>query len=112
MAKKVLVEYVDDIDGTPLDADGKTITFAVDGVEYSIDLHSENARAFHRALDHYIEHATRLSSRRETPGVVLSRSQARTRSQAIRQWAATNGHSVPARGRIPGAIEQAYIAAQ
>ena len=65
MAQKVVVELIDDLDGTPIPAGkGETIDFAVDGVSYSIDLGPKNAKAFRKSLDTYIAHATRTGGRR------------------------------------------------
>ena len=44
MARKVVVEMVDDIDGTVFGEDGESIHYAVDGVEYVIDLKDEHAK--------------------------------------------------------------------
>ena len=40
MAKKTVVEWVDDIDGT---AASETVTFTIDGSRYEIDLSEKNA---------------------------------------------------------------------
>ncbi len=44
MAQKVIVELIDDLDGEPIDAGGETISFAVNGVEYTIDLNDAPAQ--------------------------------------------------------------------
>jgi hypothetical protein len=59
VARKVVVELVDDIDGTVFGDEGEKITFAVNGVEYEIDLKAEHAREFRKQIGYYIEHATR-----------------------------------------------------
>jgi hypothetical protein len=59
VARKVVVELVDDIDGTVFGEEGAKITFAVNGVEYEIDLKDEHAREFHKQVGYFIEHATR-----------------------------------------------------
>jgi len=111
MAQKVIVELVDDIDGTLIpDGKGETIEFALDGVGYSIDLGPKNAKAFRKSLDHYVSHATRTGGRRRSsPSAVSRRDPNRTR--AIREWAQTNGYEVSTRGRISAEIEQAYAEA-
>ncbi|WP_415977488.1 histone-like nucleoid-structuring protein Lsr2 [Rhodococcus sp. 077-4] len=121
MAKQVTIQLVDDIDNTVIDDEsGETIEFAVNGVEYSIDLKAKNATEFHKKLDYYIEHATRVGGRKRKPspaaastpstaGVPVKRDPAQTR--AIRQWAADEGHPISDRGRIPADIEEAYNAA-
>ena len=112
MARKVVVERIDDIDGTPIkNGNGETIAFSVDGVDCEIDLKDKNAREFRSILTYYIEHATRVGGRkrRSTPSVETS--QGRKRAKEIREWATTEGYQLSARGRIPAQIEEAYSAA-
>ncbi|WP_032403811.1 histone-like nucleoid-structuring protein Lsr2 [Rhodococcoides fascians] len=121
MAKRVTTQLVDDIDGSVIDDEsGETIEFAVNGVEYVIDLKAKNATEFHRKLDYYIEHSTRVGGRKRKPspagatttvktGTPATRDPAQVR--AIRQWAADEGYEISDRGRIPAAIEEAYNAA-
>ncbi len=49
-----MVEFVDDIDGTPAQ---QTITFALDGVTYEIDLSDRHAKQLRSVLERHIEHA-------------------------------------------------------
>ncbi|MFC8181672.1 Lsr2 family protein [Rhodococcus sp. NPDC057297] len=123
MAKRVFTELVDDIDGSIInDESGETIEFAVSGVEYSIDLKSKNATEFHRKLDYYIEHATRVGGRKrrassaaksstasQSNSAAAKRDPAQTR--AIRQWASDQGYEINDRGRIPADIVDAFDAA-
>lgn len=107
MAKKVVVQFVDDIDDKPITSGGEHITFAVDGVEYEIDLNDKNAREFHRKISYYTEYATKVNRRgRKSPERRTSAGQGNTK--AIREWALANGYEVSARGRIPANIEEAY----
>ncbi|MFE5709086.1 Lsr2 family protein [Rhodococcus koreensis] len=112
MARKIVVEHIDDIDGTPIqNGNGETIAFSVGGVDYEIDLKDENAKEFHSTLTYYIEHATRVGGRkcRSTPEVKSSRG--RKQAKEIREWATTEGYELSPRGRIPAQIEEAYSAA-
>lgn len=122
MAKQVTTQLVDDIDGSVIDDEsGETIEFAVSGVEYVIDMKTKNANEFHRKLDYYIEHATRVGGRkrRPSPSVAASTSATSTaatrrdpaQTRAIRQWAADNDYEISDRGRIPESIVEAYDAA-
>ncbi|WP_072846610.1 histone-like nucleoid-structuring protein Lsr2 [Rhodococcus tukisamuensis] len=110
-ARKTIVQLIDDIDETPIDSGGESITFSVNGVSYAIDLNTKNATEFHRKLDYYIAHATKVSGaknqRKATAGSAASREQ----MKAIRQWAAANGLKVSARGRISAEIQEAFAAA-
>lgn len=114
MAKKTIVQLIDDIDGTVLEpGEGESIEFSIDGKSYSIDLTSKNAKALRSALKPYMDHAsssrsTRRSSRaKKTGGATRSAKEL----QDIRQWARDKGYTVASRGRIKSEILQAYDAA-
>lgn len=115
MAKKIIVELVDDIDGSVIPTGkGEHIEFAVDGVAYEIDLSVKNAKDFRKQLDHYIEHAKKVGrqARRTAPArtsIPAKRDPAQTR--AIREWANNNGYNLGGRGRIPAEVEDAFTAA-
>ncbi|NLE79601.1 MAG: Lsr2 family protein [Rhodococcus sp.] len=114
MARKVIVELVDDLDDTPIaDGEGEHIVFAVNGTEYEIDLNDKNAQESHRKLDYYIEHAAKLGNvkKRGTAAAGPSSRRSSEQTKAIRHWAAANGYEVSSRGRIPAEIEEAFKAA-
>lgn len=120
MARKISVQLVDDIDDTIInDESGETIEFSVSGVDYVIDLQSKNATEFHRKLDYYISHATRVGGRRRkaTAAAPPAGSSVKTttrdpaQTRVIRQWAADLGYDINDRGRIPAGIVEAYDAA-
>ena len=112
MGRKVVVERIDDIDGTPIkNGKGETIPFSVDGVDYEIDLKVKNAREFHKTLDYYIEHATRVGGRKRRSTPAVAPSQGRSQAKEIREWATSQGYELSTRGRIPAEIEEAYNAA-
>jgi hypothetical protein len=107
MAKQIVTEthYTDDLDGST--AVG-TIQFGFEGIDYEIDLSRANTKAFEKAMALYVGHARKVRSTR-------GRSKA-TRSSgrdlaAIRAWASSNGYEVSERGRIAGAVIEAYDAA-
>ncbi|MEV0702657.1 Lsr2 family protein [Saccharopolyspora sp. NPDC050389] len=52
--QRIQVELVDDIDGSPAN---QTVTFALDGVTYEIDLNDEHAQQLRDVLDRYIKAA-------------------------------------------------------
>jgi hypothetical protein len=121
VAKQVTIQLVDDIDGSVIDDDsGETIEFVVNGVEYSIDLKAKNANEFHKRLDYYIEHATRVGGRKRKPSPAAASTPATAgtpakrdpeQTRAIRQWAFDQGYEISERGRIPATVEEAYNAA-
>ncbi|MBY6412886.1 Lsr2 family protein [Rhodococcus sp. BP-252] len=126
MARQLITSLIDDIDGSAIDdGSGESIEFAVNGVEYVIDLKTKNANEFHRKLDYYIEYATRVGGRRRKPSAAGTAPASKTsnkapatstkrdpaQTRAIRQWAADEGYEISERGRIPADIEEAYNAA-
>lgn len=112
MAQKFHIEYVDDIDGTPLGDSGETIEFSIGGKDYTIDLGEENAAAFHAALEPYVTNGSRVTGGRKRSGRrSTSTRTGATDTKKVREWARENGHEVSDRGRIPAEIMEAYVAA-
>jgi hypothetical protein len=112
MAKKVTVTLVDDFDGEG--AADETVEFALDGVNYEIDLTSKNASKLRTDLKQWIEAGRRVGGRRRGRATSSGRGRAsidREQSAAIRDWARRNGHSVSTRGRIPAEVIDAFHAA-
>lgn len=60
MARKTVVELVDDLDGGLAN---ETVRFALDGVDYSIDLSAENATRLREKLAAFVERARRAANR-------------------------------------------------
>lgn len=123
MAQKVTIVLEDDLDGGPAD---ETVVFGIDGTSYEIDLSEDNAARLRDALAEYIGHARRAgrgpvraanasSSRGSRSGGNGGGGSARAdreQTQAIREWARSNGYDVKPRGRVPANIVEAYNAAQ
>ena len=61
MASRTIVFYEDDLDGT--EAAG-TVTFALEGVQYEIDLSSKNADKLRTAMAPYVEAGRRVGGSR------------------------------------------------
>lgn len=110
MAQKVQITLVDDVDQTPAD---ETVTFALDGVTYEIDLNEKHATELREALATWIGHARRSGGRKATTRRRSGGSGGSSSSQAgeIREWARTNGYTVSDRGRIPAEVREAYAKA-
>lgn len=107
MAQKTIVQLTDDIDGTEAT---ETLTFALDGVSYEIDLNDKNAAKLRKSFDSYVGAARRV---RVTGGRSGRRSAARSSdTSAIREWAAAQGLEVSKRGRIAADVRAQYEAAQ
>jgi hypothetical protein len=110
VARKVVVELVDDIDGTVLGEDGESISYAVDGVEYVIDLKDEHAKELRKTFEYYIAHSTRVGGRkhRSDRSAAPAARRPSDETKKIRAWAREQGHELSSRGRIPAEIEQAF----
>jgi hypothetical protein len=110
VAQRVNVVLVDDIDGS--DA-SETVGFALDGVDYEIDLSDKHASDLRDALSLYVGHARRTGGRRK--GGRRSAASSSTSGDAsaadIRAWARENGWDVPERGRVSAEVREAYAAA-
>lgn len=107
MAQKVKVLLIDDLDGS--DAE-ETISFAVDGVSYEIDLNASNAADLREAFARWTGHARKAGGRRTTSRRSSSASSGGD-TGAIREWARSNGYKVSDRGRVSAEIREAYAAA-
>ncbi|MFH7596610.1 Lsr2 family protein [Streptomyces racemochromogenes] len=107
MAQKVQVLLVDDLDGGEAD---ETVTFALDGKTYEIDLTTANAEKLRGLLDPYTKSGRRTGGR-ASAGRAKGRAAASTGSPdtaEIRAWAKAQGLSVNDRGRVPAEIREAY----
>ncbi len=107
MAQTVQIHLEDDLDGGPAD---HTVSFALDGKDYEIDLSDANAEKLREALRPYVA-AGRKTTRSGTrsPGTRATGSNSDTAK--IRAWAKEHGHEVSDRGRIHQHIREAYYAA-
>lgn len=106
MAQKTIVHLIDDVDGGEAD---ETVTFSLDGVEYSIDLSTSNANELRGSLSEFIEAARRTGGKTAAAKAKTGSSASdRAENQAIREWARNAGHQVSERGRIPADIVAQY----
>lgn len=109
MAQRIEVQLTDDIDGTDIPAGrGETITFALDGKAYEIDLTNKNATALRKTLAPYVSAGRPVKSSR---GARVKRTTVGSNSRTIKEWARANGYEVNDRGRIPNDIREAFEAA-
>jgi hypothetical protein len=107
MAQKHIVRLIDDLTG---DDAAETVTFALDGSRYEIDLSADNAAQLRETLGRYIANARRSSRARAGAPRRGTRAD-REQTAAIRDWARNNGHRIGDKGRIPTHIIEAYHAA-
>ncbi|AKT51176.1 histone-like nucleoid-structuring protein Lsr2 [Arsenicicoccus sp. oral taxon 190] len=103
MAQRIQVILEDDIDGG---AAAETVSFALDGVSYEIDLSEDNAAKLRDDLASWVGHARRSGGRRTT-----GRKPAASRGgnlNEVREWGRQNGFQVSDRGRVSAELQQAY----
>ena len=105
MAQKVVVTLFDDIDGSEAT---ETIAFGLDGKSYEIDLSEVNAGELRKALAPYVE----AGRKRSRSGKAYRQTEVAPDPSAVRAWAQANKREVPARGRIPKKVYEAFTAAQ
>lgn len=104
MAQRTILELVDDLDGGKAD---ETVTFALDGVEFEIDLSADNAARLRDIFAEFVGHARRTGGRkaRSTGGVAkVASGNGKPDTQAVREWARSQGETVAERGRVPQAL--------
>lgn len=116
MAQKTIVQLIDDLDESAAE---ETVSFALDGASYEIDLSKQNAEKLRDSLAVYVASARRANrfgaSGANRPASAGRRPRGAARGdreqmQAIREWARKNGHKVGDKGRIPAAVMDAYNA--
>lgn len=111
MARKTLVQLVDDLDGSAIaEGEGRTVTLGWDGASYELDLTTEHVDELAALLEPYVT-AGRKSSRKGPARTSGTKSDPEE-LQRIREWAKSNGHAVSDRGRISATVREAYAAAQ
>lgn len=112
MAQRTMIVLTDDVQGGDAPAT-QTVTFALDGVAYVIDLGDDNAARLRGDFLVWTSHArgrTSAKGRRASSGRSAVASSGCT--AAVRAWARENGHEVSDRGRIKADVLAAYDAAQ
>ena len=107
MARRIVEIFIDDLDGATLeDSDHESVRFGLDGIDYRIDLGRRNADELRAVFEPYIAAGTRVARSAQVP-----RSPKGGNTGEIRSWATANGYQVAQRGRLPGQIMNAYVAA-
>lgn len=106
MARKVQVILVDDIDGSEA---VRTVTFALDGKGYEIDLNEANLARLTDAMAPFVEKARRSAGAPRRTGTRRPASEGD--ASAVRAWAREHGYEVSDRGRVPKQVRDAYTAA-
>lgn len=114
MARRIVHQLVDDIDGSVLEVgEGETVRFSLNGASYEIDLNDEHAAELRAAFEPYISAGRRSGSTASVARAAAPRKRASRNPEvaAIRAWANDNGYTLSERGRIPAPVVEAYNAA-
>jgi hypothetical protein len=105
MAQQIQTLFIDDLDGGQA---AGTVRFALDGVDYEIDLSTEHAGNLHTALDKYIAHARKLGGTRRAARGTGRRSASVVDTHKVREWAKEQGIEIKDRGRVPADVLTQY----
>lgn len=108
MAKNTVVLLEDDIDGSEAN---ESISFALDGSDYEIDLNEGHAEELREALARFTKAGRKVSGGHGRPPARPKSSHRGPDAKAIRLWAAENGIQVNTRGRIQAEVVEQYEAA-
>lgn len=100
MAQRVHIVLEDDIDGSEA---AETVSFALDGVSYEIDLSEANAAKLRDEFAGWVGHARRTGGRKASGKRTKGPS-----ANDIRAWAMQEGLQVSSRGRVSAEIREAY----
>ena len=110
VAQKTIVKMYDDLDGSEIDAGGKSVSFSLDGTSYEIDLSSKNVEKMRRDFAVYTDKARKVSNR-SGRGSAKAAEPAPLDTRAVRAWAEEQGMEVSARGRLSTDLIEQYRAA-
>ena len=112
MAQRVQIILEDDYDGGSAD---ETVSFALDGTEYEIDLSAQNAAGLREAISPWLGHARKTGGRRKrgatnagNGGGAGAKAPSSSNTSDIRAWALSQGHEVSSRGRVSAEVREAY----
>lgn len=108
MAQRIQTTLIDDLDGSEAT---QTVTFALRGIAYEIDLSDDHATALEESLEDWIAAARKTTTRTATLARLTNRTGSapkRDDLDSIRAWARENGHTVAERGRIKQSVIDAY----
>jgi len=104
MATRIVTELHDDLDGS--DAT-QTVRFALDGIEYEIDLSDRNANRFRDTFEEFVGHARKVGEGRGGKPATSARGD-KSQIGRMREWLIEHGYDVSNRGRIPSWLQQVY----
>jgi len=107
MAKRTSTIVTDDLTGAELGDDAVTVTFALEGTAYEIDLAPDTAADLREALEPFIDAARKVG--RSGRGTASSSAPTGEQSAAC-AWLIEQGVDVPSRGRLSAEHLERYRA--
>lgn len=113
MVQRTTIELLDDLDGRQAD---ETVSFALDGISYEIDLSKGNAAALRDCLAKFtavarVVRAGPFSKMAAAYKPVRAAGGRKADLVALRAWAQSNGVPVGGRGRIAADVEARFWSA-
>ena len=104
MAQRVITTLIDDLDGSVIEGEsGRTVSFALEGEAYEIDLTEQHVVELENVLAPYLSVARKSS----LPAPLSSR-RGRPDPAEVRKWAKSAGYDVPERGRLSSKLIDAF----
>lgn len=107
MATRQMAVRVDDLDGTVLHEDGRTVKLSLDDKTVELDLSLKNYNTLTEVLEPYLKATGQRNGRRTVAQAPAQRTN-KEGLKKIREWASKNGYTISARGRIPYSVMDAY----
>lgn len=111
MAKKTVEKFYSDLSGDEIDTPSPTVAFTFDGVGYEVDLTEAERQTFADSVAPYIAVGRRAAGRASSRSGSTSKRSSGVDAKAVRAWAQEEGLDVPARGRVPASVIEAYQSA-
>jgi len=105
VAKETFTRLIDDLDGGTAH---ETVTFALDGHTYQIDLSTKHAKKLRTDLAPYVEVGSRVPARGARVGRGRGAVGDKDVNRSIREWAIARGYDIAPRGRIKQEIVEEY----
>lgn len=101
MAQRVLVELLDDIDGS--EAIG-TLAFSFEGEEIHVDLSQDHMEEYNQILSYLKSVGRVVGKKKRAPYGSKKATTVVGKTQEMREWLRAQGHDVKDRGRVPAGL--------
>jgi hypothetical protein len=108
MARRTIVHLEDDLSGGEAE---ESVSFALDGRAFEIDLSEKNAEQLRQILAPYISAGRPVRGARGSNRRSSTQAAADLEPATVRAWANANGYVVSTRGRVSRELREAYRAA-